>query len=145
MQCGKDAPTAQKAANFVFDVLGLTLFNHQQGAFAQCKLRDLFRHQWVGHVQDQNRNVGLPKRIAQSKLLQCANQGVVNAPLHNQTQVFSGAVHQLIKLLIDDVAAGRRNTFFGLEFFLPEGDGRMRELVVVKRCRLLNQLAGRQG
>ena len=126
----------------MLNVFRLTLFNHQHRAFAKCKFSHLLRHQRVGDVQHQQGDLTLPKRIAQAKLLQGANQRVVNAALHDDADVLARPVHQFIELLLQNVAARCGDALRCFQFFLCKGDGRVCQLGVVKGGWFSHQLPG---
>ena len=140
MQCRLQVFAAQKAAHLVLNVFGLAFFHHQHSTFAQGKASQLVGQQRVGHVQHQKWNVAVAKRVTQAELLQGAHQRVVQAALHHNADVLPEPFHQFVELLLQNVLARRGQTLFVFELFVPEGDRRVRQLVVVERGRLGHQL-----
>jgi hypothetical protein len=73
--------------DFLLDELGLALLDHQHGALAAAEIGHLLRHQRVGDVEHQQRNLGGAEGIGQPELLQRADQRIVQAALHDDADV----------------------------------------------------------
>ena len=141
VQRGLQVTAAQGQRQLLLDVFGLPFFEQQHRCFTGAKRGQLFRHQGVGDVEHQDRQAAFAKGISQVKLLQSADQGVVQTALHNDPQVLlRAACKMFIQLVLGDEAARRRHALFGLALFMHESDGRMRQAHVVKARRVFEQV-----
>ena len=84
MQRRLQVATTQQGCNFLLQVFGLAFFEQEHAAFVGTKIGDLFWHQRASHIEHQHGNFAVAKSIGQIKLLQGANQGVVQTALHDQ-------------------------------------------------------------
>ena len=143
MQRCVHACAAQLGGDVLFDVFRRAFFHHQHAAFALAKIDHLGRHQGVGDVQHQDRDVALAKGVGQAQLLQAAHQRVVEAALHDEADIWVGdACDEFIQTMAHDVVACRRNTFFQLALFMAEGHGGMCQAHVIKLGGFCHQVLG---
>ena len=144
VQRGVDTCAAQLGSDVLFDVLGRALFHHQHTTLALAKFNHLGRHQGVGDVQHQNRNIAVAKGIRQSQLLQAAHECVVQTALHDQTHICVDlASHVLIQAVANNVVPGCRNAFFQLALFMAEGNRWVCQAHVIKLGGFSHQVLGR--
>ena len=129
--------------NFLFDVFGLAFFHHQHAAFVQTEIGDLIGHQRRRDVEHQQWNARVAKGIGQTKLLQGANQGVVEAALHDDAHIAVFTLKVFVQPVGFDVSTCSRNALGVFEFFVLKRDGRMRQTVVVKLARFGHRVQGR--
>ena len=134
---------AQLGSDILFDVLGRAFFHHQHTTLALAKFNHLGRHQGVGDVQHQNRNIAVAKGIGQTELLQAAHEGVVQTPLHDQADILVGlASHVFIQAMAHDVVTRSWNPFFQLALFMAKGNRWMRQAHVIKLGGFCHQVLG---
>src|SRR5689334_19909425 len=91
---------------------------------------DLVRYQRVDDVQREDRNACRAERVGEAKRLQRQDQVVVQAALHDDTELALVAGKHLVQLVLGDELPRRRQPYFRLELLLPESRGWMREPVV---------------
>ena len=144
VQRGVDTSTAKLGSDVLFDVLGRAFFHHQHTTLALAKFNHLGRHQGVGDVQHQNRNIAVAKGIGQTELLQAAHECVVQTALHDQTHICVYlASHVFIQAMANNVVPCCWNAFFQFALFMAKGDGRMGQAHVIKLGGFCHQVLGR--
>ena len=129
----------------MFDVFGLTFFHHQHRPLTEGKFAYLFRYQRVGHVEHQQRNLAVSKSVGQAKRLQRTHQAVVKPALNDDAQLRARAFQQVIKLVLQDVAACSREPLVNFELFLSEGHRWVGQLHVVEGAWLGHKVLGGNG
>ena len=127
----------QQGRDVLLDILRRTLFNDQHRLLATGKVGDLLGHQWVGYIQNQQRQLGDTKGIGQTKLLQRAHQRTGETTLDDDADVSLRPLMQLVQAMPDDIVSRCRQTLLQFEFFMTKGRGRMRQPRVIKMGRFL--------
>ena len=142
MQRGLDVGAAQHRRQLLLDVFGLAFLDHQHRLFAHAKIAQLLGNQRVGGVEHQQGDVGLPEGVGQAKLLQRADQRVVEAALNDDAELAVFAVKQLVEAVVQNVLARGGQAFVALELFVAEGHRRMRQAHVVEARGFGDQVLG---
>ena len=99
---------AKKQARRLFDELGLAFFDDQNGLFALREAGEFVRHERISHVQDVQRNLGFPEHVGHTQAFECAQHGIVQAPLQHDADVAGVVLPQkFIELaLLDELDRG---------------------------------------
>ena len=120
----------------MLDIVGRAFFNNQHRLLAADEFGHLFGHDGKRHIQYQQRESGLAKRIRQTALLQRAPQRIGQPALHDDAQRTVLALVQFVETMRHDIATRRRNTFIDLALFMLKRDRRVGQSRIVKRRRL---------
>ena len=120
----------------MFNEFRLALLDEKNSALPRAEPDNLRVHQRIGDVQDIDRHAGLAKGIGEADRLQRPHHGVVDAALHDNSDVVGITVENLVQLVVFDEFDGCGPTLFDLLPLMQIAGGRQHDAIGVAPRRV---------
>ena len=139
---GIHAGAAQQLLHRLFDELRLALLHDQQRLLACREAAHFLGHQGVGGVQHQYGDAAGTLEIRQAQFRQRPQQGVAQAALHDDAELFCLPFQNLVELGLADEVDGRRPALLHLAPLLQVGGRGQDDPLLIARRALQGVLQG---
>src|SRR5215471_7820593 len=97
-----DIGAPQDGVDGLLDELRLAFLDHENGAFALRKADDLGVDEWIGDVEDVQRDAGIAEGIRKAYDFERPQRRIVHSTLHHDAYVGEVAVEEFVELVLDD-------------------------------------------
>ena len=84
----------EHGAEGLFEIVGLALFDDKDRFLVLAEGRELIIDQWIGDVQDIERHFGFAIEVGEAQTLQCADDAVIHAALHDDADAAFVVAHE---------------------------------------------------
>jgi len=136
--------TAQERVQRLFEIVGGPLLHHQHRRLAEAEARELVLDDWIGDVQDIDRDRRLAIDIGKAKLLQRAQDAVEQAAERDNPDRPFLRPEDFVELAASDELHRSRPALLELLLLVQEGGRRQPDAVDVAR-RIFERLAQRES
>ena len=144
MQPRLAARAVEEGGDVLFDEFGLAFLDHQKRVLAAREVEHFGIHQRIGDVQAQDRDGAAAFDVGKAQPLQCADNAVVHAALHDQAHGGLVRAKNLVQTVVTDEVFCSRPAVLDLVDLLPVGHRRQNDARPVA-AGVRQRVAHRQG
>ena len=99
---------AQDHVEGLLDEFGLAFLDDHDSALAGAEADDFIIDQRIGDVENIQRHLGVADRIGKADELECTEQRIVQAALHDDSDLTARAAHEFVQTVLADEGERRR-------------------------------------